>query len=340
MKKIFTLSLLLLVNLSYALSASAALTEADLTDIKSKILFFNNKYYAPNVWDCYRSPSNAVAGEPWNLYKFNPPYDTSSEDRSFIDFGPNLDRYIQFDLANRTDNNEKTKYIIDDVYKKNNDQLVIQIKLYEKDGTLVHIISKYGMVMGLGKEAEGLFYEQEGYYGTFFTFKDHQIGDEITYTPEIGVISSLSSLGTVVSSVDCIVRFMDGEDLLNVITVKNDSKISRPADPTKENHTFQGWFTDNTFATEFDFNTVITKDTQIYAKFKDNSGVNNVDTDNIKITTTSNRTIIVSGLQGNDTYSIYDINGRLISTQNGESEPLERGCYIISAPGKTFKAIL
>lgn len=47
-------------------------------------------------------------------------------------------------------------------------------------------------------------------------------------------------------------------------------KVTKPETvPEKELYTFEGWYTDDTYATEFDFtNTKITKDTTIYAKYK------------------------------------------------------------------------
>ncbi|WP_096201610.1 S-layer homology domain-containing protein [Bacillus sp. FJAT-45350] len=50
-------------------------------------------------------------------------------------------------------------------------------------------------------------------------------------------------------------------------TVAHGEKVSKPADPTKANHTFEGWFTDNTHTTAFDFDTTVTGDTAIYAKW-------------------------------------------------------------------------
>lgn len=52
-------------------------------------------------------------------------------------------------------------------------------------------------------------------------------------------------------------------------TVEDGQKATRPAtDPTKTDYTFDGWYTDNTYATAFDFNTPITVDTVIHAKWE------------------------------------------------------------------------
>ena len=54
-------------------------------------------------------------------------------------------------------------------------------------------------------------------------------------------------------------------------SVTDGSKATKPADPTKTDYTFDGWYADATFAKAFDFNTAITADTTIYAKWKENA---------------------------------------------------------------------
>lgn len=55
------------------------------------------------------------------------------------------------------------------------------------------------------------------------------------------------------------------------LEVKKDSKIERPADPTRENFNFENWYSDASLTTAFDFNTPITADTTIYAKWLENA---------------------------------------------------------------------
>ena len=72
----------------------------------------------------------------------------------------------------------------------------------------------------------------------------------------------------------CVVTFdTNGGSTINSIEVDSGSKVSRPADPSKQtsgyiNYTFVGWFKDAAGQTEFDFeNEVITENTTIYAKW-------------------------------------------------------------------------
>ena len=49
--------------------------------------------------------------------------------------------------------------------------------------------------------------------------------------------------------------------------VNNGEKATKPADPTKSGFVFDGWYQDATFSAPFDFDTPITADVTIYAKF-------------------------------------------------------------------------
>ena len=46
---------------------------------------------------------------------------------------------------------------------------------------------------------------------------------------------------------------------------------SNPGELTEEGYTFVGWYTDDTYSTEFDFSTAITGDTKVYAKWEKNA---------------------------------------------------------------------
>ena len=62
--------------------------------------------------------------------------------------------------------------------------------------------------------------------------------------------------------------FTDGGTEIAAQEINYNEKATAPAtDPTKENCTFDGWYTDKTFETEFDFETAITQDITIYAKW-------------------------------------------------------------------------
>lgn len=50
-------------------------------------------------------------------------------------------------------------------------------------------------------------------------------------------------------------------------TVTSGNKATRPENPSKTGCTFAGWYTNNTFTTAFDFDTAITANTVLYAKW-------------------------------------------------------------------------
>lgn len=50
-------------------------------------------------------------------------------------------------------------------------------------------------------------------------------------------------------------------------TIVEGGKATKPADPIKEGYVFNGWYRDAAFAAAFDFNTAITADTTVYAKW-------------------------------------------------------------------------
>ena len=67
------------------------------------------------------------------------------------------------------------------------------------------------------------------------------------------------------------VTFKDGDSVLSTVTVNSGEKVAKPADPTKTDHTFNGWYADATFTAAFDFDQQITANATVYAKFTKNS---------------------------------------------------------------------
>lgn len=58
----------------------------------------------------------------------------------------------------------------------------------------------------------------------------------------------------------------DGSSVSNA-TVKENGKVTKPSDPTKEGFVFGGWYTDEACTSAFDFNTAITGNITLYAKW-------------------------------------------------------------------------
>ncbi len=51
--------------------------------------------------------------------------------------------------------------------------------------------------------------------------------------------------------------------------VNSDEKVTKPADPTKKGYTFKGWFTDKDLTKEYSFNSTVTSDLTLYAKWEE-----------------------------------------------------------------------
>ena len=58
--------------------------------------------------------------------------------------------------------------------------------------------------------------------------------------------------------------------------VVNGLKIKAPSTPTKDKYLFRGWYEDSTFSKEFDFNTLITSDMTLYAKWEAANSINEI----------------------------------------------------------------
>lgn len=86
------------------------------------------------------------------------------------------------------------------------------------------------------------------------------------------VRSRPSGTGGVVSAPSYTVKFdTDGGSSIANQTVTQNGTVNKPADPAKDGYKFDGWYTGNDFAQEFDFNSKVTKNITIYAKWTENN---------------------------------------------------------------------
>ena len=60
---------------------------------------------------------------------------------------------------------------------------------------------------------------------------------------------------------------VDGGSTIPAQTIAHGEKATEPPSPTKAGHTFVGWYTSSSGNTAFNFDTAITGDTMIYAKW-------------------------------------------------------------------------
>ncbi len=61
--------------------------------------------------------------------------------------------------------------------------------------------------------------------------------------------------------------FFDGSSMISTASYGYNADIEYPANPTKPNHTFGGWYTDSTFTTQFTLTKMPAESTSVYAKW-------------------------------------------------------------------------
>jgi len=116
-------------------------------------------------------------------------------------------------------------------------------------------------------------------------------------------------------------------------TVDYGKLAARPADPTRANYSFGGWFTDNgTFLNQWNFAAnLVTQDTTLYAKWTPTTGIEQLTIDNGQLTIYPNPTngqlIIDNGQLIIDKVEIVDLSGRVVGA-NLCVRPDEQGKHI------------
>lgn len=107
-------------------------------------------------------------------------------------------------------------------------------------------------------------------------------------------------------------------------TVDKNEKATQPTEPTRDGYKFMGWYTDKEGSTKFDFNTPITENITLYAKWvKDNEDNGNIDKENKNIDNNStelnskqdNKDIDNNLTELNDKQDNKDINNNLTESE-------------------------
>ena len=133
--------------------------------------------------------------------------------------------------------------------------------------------------------------------------------DETNADVEVGaIVSNDMTLTAQWIAVYAVTFNMNGHgDAIDPQDIKEGAKATKPADPSESGWDFGGWFTDNgTFEVPFDFNTLITAATPLYAKWTadpcpDKKSI-------VKAVMTSTSTATVTGYNDNEYAGGYIIN--------------------------------
>lgn len=115
------------------------------------------------------------------------------------------------------------------------------------------------------------------------------------------------------------VTFKDGDTEVSKVTVKKDEKATEPTVSAKTGYTFKGWYTDNgTFENKFNFDTAITADTTLYAKWE-------------KVVVPAKQSLYISNIEYNGRY----VSGKVTA----DGEPVYKATVTLKIDGsKTSKA--
>ncbi len=156
----------------------------DLPKVNMESSFINAKYTKDKVWDVQRSPAYPVAGQDWTLSGLNNALDFSGKP---IDWGNG--RYLMVALEATP---VKGSYTFSDDINNSGKTYTISLQLFESNGTMVKVVSKWGKIIGMG--AQGFMYEVEGQFGTFFSTVAYNTKSVVKYRPTLAVVTKLSEL--------------------------------------------------------------------------------------------------------------------------------------------------
>ncbi|TLG70285.1 leucine-rich repeat protein [Culicoidibacter larvae] len=113
------------------------------------------------------------------------------------------------------------------------------------------------------------FNENGDVVGTGTTFTASETG---TYHAVVNGVLRLTDINVSIKSQEHLVAFdaKGGSPVPASQNVVEGEKATEPTAPTKENAEFQGWYTDETYITQWDFNTPVTSSMTLYAKWQAN----------------------------------------------------------------------
>ena len=152
----------------------------------SEISFFKTKFTKEKVWDAQRFPAYPVTGQDWTLSGLNSALEANGTPIVWA-----TGRYLMFFAE--VDNANGVNSLADDI-NNSGTKYNISLKLFESNGTLVKVVSKWGRLIGIGEK--GFMYEAEGMYGIFFSVADLTASSVISYKPTLAKPVKLSELAS------------------------------------------------------------------------------------------------------------------------------------------------
>ena len=105
--------------------------------------------------------------------------------------------------------------------------------------------------------------EYEGEYVFNYNIAGEELGDSVTVMASIKIEEAEEPEPEKFT----VTFHTNGGSTVETQTVEDGEKVTRPTDPTKENNEFGGWYTDAELTNEYDFNTAVTANLDLYAKW-------------------------------------------------------------------------
>lgn len=166
--------------------------DAEKTEILEKMKrespFLQMKYYQKGVYDAGKRdfPKPNQKWSFWNMF-----IASDITNRCPVDWGPNGDRYLQFDPEFEDKRNYSA--LEDDLYSTGK-RFLFALRLYENDGRFVKTISSFGNFFGFGEGSFVFMQDAKNEIASFFTRLPVEIDKPFSYKVDKRTVTKISEL--------------------------------------------------------------------------------------------------------------------------------------------------
>lgn len=146
--------------------------------------------------------------------------------------------------------------------------------------------------------------EEAGTFEVTYRVSKSLFGESFTHTITLIVTRSSN-----------MVSFSSNGSIIDTQTVDNGG-MATPINPELDGYTFKGWYTDNTFSTQFDFSTPITSDITLFAKWEGNFAFTSEPTadGNIRVLSSMNGTVVFDASASKGSLIVWDFGDGTTAT--------------------------
>lgn len=161
---------------------------AVLEKMKQESPFLQSKFYQKGVYDAGKMdfPKPNQKWSFWNMFVAS-----DITNRCPIDWGPNGDRYLQFDAVFEEARNYSA--LEDDLYSTGK-RFLFPLRLYESDGRFVKTVSNFGNFFGFGEGSFVFMQDGKNEIASLFTKLPVEIGKPFSYKVDKRTVTKISEL--------------------------------------------------------------------------------------------------------------------------------------------------